>query len=140
MYNCYSNHAYIRMVTVAYAFNILIISNSLLFFSLFSIYKTNAPSHVLSSSDTHSHRHKIKNQPQNQQKKKNQPLEQNCWIGDRWSWIGEVIWISVDGDRWWVDVDRCWWWSVLMEIGDGLTEISVDGDQFWWRSVLMECL
>ena len=41
--------------------------SSLLFFflSLFFIYKTNPPSHVLSSSDTtHSHRHKIKNQLQ----------------------------------------------------------------------------
>ena len=128
MYNCYSNHAYI-----AYAFNILIISNSLLFFSLFSIYKTNPPSHVISSSDTHSHRHKIKNQPQNQPKKKNQPLEQNCWIGDRWSWIGEVIWIGVDGDRFWWRTVMGWQRSVLMEI-------NVDGDQFWWRSVLMECL
>ena len=60
--------------------------------------------------------------------KKNQPLEQNRWIG-------------VDGNQWWVDVDRFWWrsvmgWcgSVLMEIGDGLTEISVDGDRCWWSA------
>ena len=89
------------MVTVAYAFNILIISNSLLFFSLFSIYKTNPPSHVLSSSDTHSHRHKIKNQPQNQPKKKINHWNKivGSMIGDHGSWIGEVIWIGVDGDR-----------------------------------------
>ena len=125
MYNCYSDHAYIRMVTVAYAFNILIISNSLLFFSLFSIYKTNPPSHVLSSSDTHSHRHKIKNQPQNQPKKKSTT---GTKLLDRWSVIMD----------WRGELDRCWWWSVLMENGDGLTEIGVDGDQCWWRSVLME--
>ena len=106
---------HICTATVACAFNILIISDSLLFFSLFFICKTNPPSHVLSSSDTtHSHRHKIKNQPQNQQKK------------------------STTGTK---SLDRCWWKSVmgwcglvLMEIGDGLTEISVDGDQCWWSA------
>ena len=71
-------------VTIALAFNILIISNSLLFFSLSfpSAKPTHSlPHHVLSSSDTHTPTNtksttKIKNQPQNQ------PLEQNRWIGD----------------------------------------------------------
>ena len=62
--------------------------------------------------------------------------------------FGSVMWIGVDGDRWWIDVDQCWWSLVLMEIGvdgdrwwvdrdrcwwsacDGLTEIGVNGDQF----------
>ena len=77
------------------------------FFSLFFIYKTNPPSHVLSSSDTtRSHRHKIN--------KKNQPLEQNRWIG-------------VDGNRWWVEVDRFWWRSVMGWRRSVLMEIGVDG-------------
>ena len=107
---------HICTATVACAFNILIISDSLLFFSLFFICKTNPPSHVLSSSDTtHSHRHKIKNQPQNQQKKSTTGTKSL----DRWCW-----WKSVMG----------WCWSVLMEIDDGLRKISVDGDRCWWSA------
>ena len=69
---------HICTVTIVCAFNILIISDSLFLFSLslFSICKTNPPSHVLSSSDTHTPTTqnkkstiKIQNQPQNQQKK-----------------------------------------------------------------------
>ena len=54
--------------------------------------------------------------------------------------FGSVMWIDVDGDWWWIDVDQCWWRLVLMEIGDGLTEIGVDGVLVmgWQRSVLME--
>ena len=82
---------------VACAFNILIIFDSLIFFSLFFICKTNPPSHVLSSSDTtHSHRHKIKNHLQKsttKSTKKNQPREQNRWIGDG------LMWIGFDGNR-----------------------------------------
>ena len=124
---------HICTATVACAFNILIISDSLLFFSLFFICKTNPPSHVLSSSDTtHSHRHKIKNQLQKSKinhkinkKKKNQPQNQQkkSTTGtkslDRWCW-----WKSVMG----------WCWSVLMEIDDGLTKINVDGDRCWWSA------
>ena len=84
---------HICTATVACAFYILIVFYSLLFFSFFFIHKTNSPSHVLFSSDTtHSHRHKIKNQLQKSKinhkiNKKNQPLEQNRWIG------------GVDGNR-----------------------------------------
>ena len=133
----------IYTVTVARVYNILIISGSLVFFSLFSICTTNYPSscsfflwYTLPQTQNQKSTTNIKNQPQNQQQ--NQPLEQNRLIGDRWLWI-------VD---WKGDLDRCWWrsvmgWrrsvrSVLMEIGfngdrcwwsawDGLTEISVDG-------------
>ena len=110
--------------------------------------------------------------PQTQNQKsstniKNQPLEQNRWIGDRWLWImdwrgdldrwcGSVLMEIGDGLMWiGVDGDRFWWRLVLMEIGDGLMEIGVDGVLVmgwlrsvlmkisfmgWWRSVLMECL
>ena len=73
--------------------------------------------HTLSQTQNQKSTTNIKNQPQNQQQ--NQPLEQNRLIGDRWLWI-------VD---WRGDLDR-WCGLVLMEIGDGLTEISVDGDRF----------
>ena len=116
---------HIYSVTTVYAFNILIISDSLIFFlSLFFVCKTNPPSHVLSSSDTHTSTNKkskinYKN-PKSTTKstKKNQPLEQNCWIGDRWSWIM----------NWRCDLDR-WCELVLMEIDDGLMWIGVDGDR-----------
>ena len=139
---------HICTVTIVCAFNILIISDSLFLFSLslFSICKTNPPSHVLSSSDTHTPTTqnqkstiKIQNQPQNQQKKSTTRTKSL----DQWSVImdhelemqfGSVIWIGVDGDRWWVDVNRCWWRLVLMEIDNGLTEISVNGDRFWWSA------
>ena len=54
---------HIYTVTVACVYNILIISDSLLFFSLFSNCKTNPPSSCsFFLWYTHSHRHKIKNQ------------------------------------------------------------------------------
>ena len=112
---------HICTVTIACAFNILIIFYSLLFFSLFSICKTNPPSHVLSSSNTHTPtdtKSKInyKNQKSTTKKKKNQPLEKNHWIGDQWSWIMD----------WKGDLDQ-WCGSVMMEI-------SVDGDWCWWSA------
>ena len=93
---------HICTATVARAFNILIISDSLLFFSLFFICKTNPPSHVLSSSDTtHSHRHKIKNQQKKSTTKSIKKINH---------------WNKIVG-------------SVLMEIGDGLMWIGFDGDR-----------
>ena len=56
-----------------------------------------------------------KNQPQNQQKKSTTGTKSL----DRWCW-----WKSVMG----------WCWSILMEIDDGLTKISVDGDRCWWSA------
>ena len=107
---------HIYTVTVACVYNILIIFDSLLFFSLFSICKTNPPSlcsfFLWYTKSKINYKHKksttnIKNQPQNQ------PLEQNHWIGDRWCGL------------------------VLMEIGDGLTVLlgwrrSVD-----WKGVVV---
>ena len=83
--------------------------SSLLFFfflSLFFIYKTNPPSHVLSSSDTtHSHKHKIKNQLpkskinyQNQKSTTRTKSLDRCW----WKSMKGLMWIGFDGDR-------CWW-------------------------------
>ena len=94
---------HICTVTVAYAFNILIIFYSLLFFSLFFICKTNPSSHVLSSSDTYTStdtKSKI-----NYKNKKSTTKSTKIKINH---------WNKIVG-------------SVLMEIGDGLMEISVDG-------------
>ena len=114
----------IYTVTVARVYNILIISGSLVFFSLFSIYTTNHPStcsfflwYTLLQTQNQKSITNIKNQPQNQQQ--NQPLEQNRLVGDQWLWI-------VD---WKGDLDWCWWRLVLMEIG-------FNGDRCWWRSVM----
>ena len=103
---------HICTTTIACTFNILIIFYSLLFFSLFFICKTNPPFHVLSSSDTtHSHKHKIKNQP----KKIN---HRNKIVGSVLMEIGDVLmWNGFDGDRWWADGDQCWWSAC-----NGLTE------------------
>ena len=121
----------IYTVTVARVYNILIISGSLVFFSLFSICTTNYPSscsfflwYTLPQTQNQKSTTIIKNQPQNQQQ--NQPLEQNRLIDDQWLWILD----------WRGDLDR-WCGSVLMEIGDGLTEIGeigVDGDRCWWSA------
>ena len=56
------------------------------------------------------------------------------WCGSMLMEIGDgLMWISVEGDRWWVDGDWCWWRSVLMEIDvDGVLVMG------WWRSMLME--
>ena len=114
----------IYTVTVTRIYNILIISGSLVFFSLFSICTTNYPSscsfflwYTLPQTQNQKSTTIIKNQPQNQQQ--NQPLEQNRLIDDQWLWILD----------WRGDLDR-WCGSMLMEIGDGLTEIGeigVDG-------------
>ena len=78
--------------------------------------------------------------PQTQNQKsttniKNQPLEKNRWIGNRWLWI--VDWRG-DLDRWYGLVFMeigVWWRSVLMEIG--FNGVLVMG---WRRLVLMEWL
>ena len=85
---------HICTVTVACAFNILIIFYSLLFFSLFSICKTNPPSHVLSSSNTHTPtdtKSKI-----NHQNKIIGSVIVDCGLERR---FGSVMWIGVDGDQ-----------------------------------------
>ena len=56
--------------------------------------------HTLPQTQNQKSTTKIKNQPQNQQQ--NQPPEQNRWISDSGSWIGEAIWVG--------DVD---WGSVM---------------------------
>ena len=109
-------------VTIALAFNILIISNSLLFFSLFSICKTNAFSPSSCSFFlwyTHSHKHKI-----NYKNKKSTTGTKSL---DQWSVIvGRGLkkrFGSVIGNRWIGDMgfDQCfcgliwpwcgfWWW------------------------------
>ena len=61
----------------------------------------------------------MKNQPQNQ------PLEQNRWIGDRGSWIGEVFWIG--------DVNR---WSVI--IGSVIGDVGFDGWSVMWKKMKEE--
>ena len=127
-------------VTIALACNILIISNSLLFFSLFSICKTNAFSPSSCSFFlwyTHSHKHKIN------YKNKKSTTKSTTWTKslDRWlvimghglkRWFGSVI-----GNRWINDVgfDQCFcglmwsWCGFWWLIGD------VGFDQwcgFWW--------
>ena len=124
----------IYTVTVARVYNILIIFDSLLFFSLFSICTTNHPTSCsfflwYTLPQTQNQKSTTKSTT------RTKPFDRWSVIGDCVSWIGKAIWIGIDGDRWWVDEDRCWWRSILMEIGvDGVLEMG------WWRSALMECL
>ena len=114
---------HIYTVTVACAFGILIISDSLLFFSLSSSSaKLTLPLMFFlpliphTPTDTKSKiNHKNKKSTTKSTKKKSTTRTKS--------------------------LDRCWWksmmvWcgSVLMEIGDGLTEISVDRDRCWWSA------
>ena len=112
---------HIYTVTVACVYNILIIFESLIFFSLFSICKTNAPS--LCSFFLWYTKSKINYKHKKSTTKSTTRTKSLDW----WS----VMWIGVDGDRWWVDGVQCWWRSVLMEC-----LWWVDGDRCWWRSVL----
>ena len=70
--------------------------------------------------------------PQTQNQKsttniKNQPLEKNRWIGNRWLWIMD----------WRDDLDQ-WYGLVFMEIGvwrrSVLMEIGFNGDRCWWSA------
>ena len=142
MHNYYSNHAYMH----SYCSMCILYFNSFWFASFFSLSSPSAkltlplmfsfplipyaPTDTKSKinyknqkSTTKSTKKKKsttkstkKNRPQNQQKKSITGTKSL----DRWCW-----WKSVMG----------WCWSVLMEIDDGLTKISVDGVLImgWWR-------
>ena len=108
----------------SFAFNILIIYDSLLFFSLSSPSTKlthSLPHHIISSSDTHTltntkskinyKNKKLTTKSTTKSTTGTKSLDQLSVIVDHGleRWFGSVMEIGVDGDRWWVDGDQCWW-------------------------------